>query len=355
MNYFKLTGINIFVTLCLWLPYEAMAERYAAVICGSGGTVEFIEKFNDWGNRLHTTLIHDLSFPEDNVHLFSADVADATTIQAEPCNLAVLKFYFASLKPVMTAEDDLYLFFIGHGSYTANEIMFHLPGDDLSATALHEWLQEISANHLVIVNGSASSAGFINFLSGEKRIILSSTKNVSESNAPEYFEFLIKSLQDGSADLNRDERITVYELANQTAQLTQTWYDQNEYIATEHSLLDDNGDGLGTRLLPEDGNEQRKSSQQQTKETPQDGGLAQQVFIKDFQFPENAPDELIAQYLSALDHIQSCKLMKNDLERKEYYRQLESHLIQAASLHQKIISFDSFSGLMQSIQQAIKP
>lgn len=346
---------SIFLLLFFVLPFNVMAERYAAVICGSGGTNEFVEKFIDWGSRLQTSLIHDLSFAEDQVQLFCADVEHATNIQAEYCNFRALENYFHSLQTVVTEDDELYLFFIGHGSYTSGEIMFHLPGEDLTATGLNVWLQEINAKHIVIVNGSSSSAGFINFLSGENRIICTSTKNVSETNAPEYFEFLIQALQDGSADLNRDERISMYELAQQTAQLTQDWYDKNEYIASEHSLLDDNGDGLGTRLIPEDAGERRSPASPQKLDTPQDGSLAQQVFLKEFQFPKDAPTELIEEYLSSLDQIQLLKQTKQNYIVSDYYRRMESLLIQAATLHKEIRSYDSFTGLMQSIKQSVKP
>lgn len=319
------------------LPTMVFAERYAAVICGSGGTAEFIDKFNDWGNRLHAVLINDLSFDYGKVQFFSADVDQATSIKADYCSLNAVKNYFSSLQEIVTSNDDLYLFFIGHGSYTAQDIMFHLPGDDISATELNIWLDEIPAKHMVIVNGSSSSAGFINFLSRDNRIICTSTKNVSEINAPEYFEFLIQSLKDGSADVNRDERITVFELANQTAQLTQAWYDQNEYIASEHSLIDDNGDGLGTRLIPEEGT----SNQRNQKQTPQDGELANQVFIKDFQFPENAPKELIDQYLASLNQVAELKHKKAEMDINDYFQQLESNLIQAASIHQTIRSYQN--------------
>lgn len=352
MKSLKLFLFPISFLVVMSLPTMVFAERYAAVFCGSGGTVEFIDKFNDWGNRLHSVLIDDLSFDREKVRFFSADVDQATAIKADYCSLNAVKNYFSSLQETVTSNDELFLFFIGHGSYTAQDIMFHLPGDDIPASELNGWLDEISAKHMVIVNGSSSSAGFINFLSQENRIICTSTKNVSETNAPEYFEFLIQSLKDGSADVNRDERITVFELANQTAQLTQAWYDQNEYIASEHSLIDDNGDGLGTRLIPEDGTTEH---QRKSNTTPQDGELANQVFIKDFQFPENAPKELIDQYLASLNQVAELKHKKKEMDSADYFQQLESYLIQAASIHQSIRSYQTSDHKLQSGTEEIEP
>lgn len=323
------------------MPISSHAERYAAVICGSGGTDEFIEKFSNWGKRLSTLLVKDLGFQSEHVSFFSADITDATDINALPCTVDTLCGYIKDLTATITNQDDLFLFFIGHGSYTENQITIHLPGDDVSAAQLNEWLIDLPANKIVVVNSSSSSAGFINHLSHPNRIICTSTKNVNETNAPEYMEFMIQALQDGSADLNRDERITVYELCYQTAMLTQAWYDQNNYISTEHSLIDDNGDGLGTRLLPEDSAELRNSQTQKTITQVQDGDNAKTFFIKDFQFPIDAPQDLIDRYLSALDHIADFKKKKMELELTSYYQELESLLIHAASLHHQIKSYQN--------------
>lgn len=334
------SSLLLLLLMCL-LSNTSHADRYAAVICGSGGTDEFIDKFNDWGKRLSTLLVDDLGFQPEHVSFFSADIIDATDITPLPCTVESLCGYIHDLTSTFTSEDDVFLFFIGHGSFTGNQVTLHLPGDDLTATQFNEWLVDFPAQKIVIVNGSSSSAGFINHLSHQDRIICTSTKNVNETNAPEYIEFMIQAMQDGSADLNRDERITLYELCYQTAMLTQAWYDQNNYIATEHSLIDDNGDGLGTRLLPEDVSEQRANRGAKSTSHAQDGSTAKEFFIKDYQFPKDAPQELIGQYLMALDSIAILKNKKMDMEVSAYYQELEAQLIKAASLHHQIKSYHS--------------
>lgn len=333
----RVFSFYIWFSMLLLSSLPTFAEKHAIVICGSGGTVDYIEKFNDWGQRLTTALKEDLGFNESNVTFFSADIADSTDVGAIHCDADILEFHFNLILDEFSSSDDLYLFMIGHGSFINNAVSFHLPGDNLTASKMNEWFSELNYKHLILVNGSSSSAGFINKLSGEGRVICTSTKNVTENNAPEFMEHFIQAITDGSADINRDERITVFEVCSQAAVLTQAWYDQEGYIATEHALIDDNGDGLGTRLIPEVVVEEEKDTIIQNQNL--DGKKADSIYFKDYQFPESAPKDKINEYISILEEIRAYTSKKDELDRNIYYQQLESKLIKAASLHHFIRSF----------------
>ncbi len=323
---------SVFLLLYGFVSGNVYADRYAVILCGSGGTDEYIERFTNWGNRLHDVLTDETGFEYENTVLFSSNIDEATETVSLPLTLDTLKMHFFLLQDQITAEDELFIFMAGHGSYLKDDVTFQLPGEDLTATAMNELLQDFQCQYLFVLNSTSSSAGFINRLSAPKRIVCTSTKSVDETNAPEYMEFFIQGLSDGSADANRDERITLLEACRQAAILTNTWYEKNNFIATEHALIDDNGDGLGTRLVPEE------ETDDATKKDVQsiDGGFASECLIKDYHFPDDAPRQLIDDYLSALEEINLLKQKKQDYENEKYYEMLEAKLIDAASMHYQI-------------------
>jgi hypothetical protein len=137
-------------------------------------------------------------------------------------------------------------------------------------------------------------------------------------------EYFIQALEDGSADQNRDDRISVLEICQQASSLTQAWYTGEGLIATEHALLDDNGDGLGSRL-PLTG-----------AADAGDGALAGRCYLKDFQFPAGASTELIDAYRTSLREIEVFIAGKPEGGGDAYYTRLEALLVRAARLHREI-------------------
>jgi hypothetical protein len=125
---------------------------------------------------------------------------------------------------------------------------------------------------------------------------------VDEKNATEFMEHFVQGLEDGSADQNRDERISVLEACGQGAVLTAASYLGQGLIQTEHALLDDNGDSLGTRL-PIEPDDPAKSAPR-TPPPPKDGADAGLCFVKDFLFPPSVPKDLIESYRSALNEVE---------------------------------------------------
>ncbi len=297
------------------------------ILVGAGGSPEYERRFRDWGLRLQAALTQKLGRPAADVRLLLPDANDdAATGAATRDNLRAT---LNRLAQSHDAEQDLFIYLIGHGSHLRDVSKFQLPGPDVSAADLAQWLAPIPAKRMVLVHGGSASAGFVNALSGPDRVICTATKSVREVNAAEFMEFLIQGLEDGSADQNRDERISIWEAGRQAALLTQTWYSAQKLIATEHALLDDNGDGLGTRLA-QDPNARPAEGQ------PLDGALAKRVYLKDLTFPDTVPKEKVQRYLALLRAIEQLRDQKGDLAEADYYRRLERELIKASRLHREI-------------------
>jgi len=298
------------------------------IICGSGGEPHYENRFADWGKRLQTVLVDVLGRTEQEVHLLTGSDEQARS------DLANLRNLFSQLAKTHKKEEDLFVYLIGHGSYLRQVSKLQVPGEDLNANELADMLASIPARRTVVVNSASASAGFINVLSKSNRIICSATKSAYEGNATEFMEFFIQGLEEGLADSNRDGRISVWEAAQLAAALTEAHYLEAGLIATEHAVLDDNGDGLGTRLYL------RPEMEPETKapETP-DGKLARSAFLKDFTFPKDAPQKLVADYLSVMTQVEALSAKKTAMEKGDYYGQLEQLFLKAARLHREIRSY----------------
>ena len=309
------------------------AAPHAVIICGSGGEETYIEKFPDWGIRLAQTLSNSAGMESAGVTLLtetgSEEMASGTS------DLESIEATFAKLGETLEASDPLFVFLIGHGSYQRESAKLNIPGPDIDASKLNEFISACASNVAVIINGSSTSAAFINRLSAPGRIIATATKNVEERNATEFMEQFILALADGSADMNRDDRVSVLELCTQAAELTEAWYLSEGFIATEHALIDDNGDGFGTRLVrAPDAEPDEEKIDADAKGL--DGDFADEIFIADFRFPPHTDPSLRAKYLAELDAVKAHKARKAEMDADAYYDELENLLIQAARTNRQL-------------------
>lgn len=331
-------GLALLLTLAAGLPVHATS--YHAILCGAGGEARYQEQFREWGLGLRTALTETLGIAPRRVHLLMEKLPQADVPLppgAIPTTLESIQQLFDDLAQSVSNEDDLYLYIIGHGSYLKRISKLHLPGPDISAETFGTLLDRIPARRHIILNSTASSAGFINILSGPNRVICTATKSVDEFNATEYMEYFIEGLREGAADRNYDERITFLEACEYAAEITATWYRGEGLIATEHAILDDNGDGLGSRLPIADAVEDLfPEDLKEANLALFDGNLASRCFLKDLIFPPTVPESLVTAYLAALDEAAVLKKQKPVMDPDTYYTQLETIMLRAARTNREI-------------------
>lgn len=307
------------------LPLQAATH---VIVAGAGGNETYRKTFNGWAQRLERVLIEKLGADPDKIFLLQQDPLEKSERRGS-VSLAAIE---ATLQLALTghdADEPFILYMMGHGSYLRGSTRFHLPGPDLTMTHLAELLTDVQASPLVVINTTAAAAGAINVLSGPDRVIVSATKSVQEQNATEFMEYFLQGLEQSLSDRNRDGRISIWEAARQATNLTQSHYIAQDLIATEHAILDDNGDGLGTRLTA------NPATKTQADETL-DGSLATAVFLKDFQFPPAVPQAWIDRYFALIDQVEALKARKTQMDQQTYKQQLENTLLEVARAHRRI-------------------
>ncbi len=141
--------------------------------------------------------------------------------------------------------DPLWLVLIGHGTFDGRTARFNLRGPDVASDELAAWLKP-SKRPLVIINAASASAPFLEPLSGPDRVIITATRSGSEKNATRFGGYFADAIADTAADLDQDGGISVLEAFLFAAKRVESSYKDEGLLATEHPLLEDNGDGRGT-------------------------------------------------------------------------------------------------------------
>ena len=69
---------------------------------------------------------------------------------------------------------------------------------------------------------------------------------VTKSTSTRFGNYLARDVADPAADLDKDGQTSLLEAFLMASRQTEHFYKEAGRLATEHALLDDNGDGLGT-------------------------------------------------------------------------------------------------------------
>lgn len=211
------------------------SNKFVVIINGPGGEPAYTEQFEEWTKQLSGVLAERFGFDTKNVKILSEKGATAEEV----------KRTFATLKSQLDANNVLFLFLIGHGSSDGKESKFNLVGPDLSASEYNVLLSSLPTRRVVVFNMASASGEFIKSLAAKGRIVITATRNGQETNATRFTGFFISALNAADADTDQDGHTSVLEAFVYASRLTGDYYKRAGRLATEHALLDDNGDGVG--------------------------------------------------------------------------------------------------------------
>ncbi len=244
-------------------------------------------------------------------------------------DLEVLRMRLADRSP--ESPDPIWIVLIGHGTFDGKTARFNLRGPDLLVTNLAAWLKPIKSP-TVIINTASSSAPFLNELSATNRLVLTATRSGHEQNYTRFGEYLVEALDDLAADLDKDEQVSLLEAFLFASRRTGEFYKTNGRLATEHALLDDNGDRLGTPAEWYQG--LRATKKPDNQKAAVDGMTARRFHL----VPSESDRQLTPEQIKRRDELERAVLELRDrkasIPETEYYQQLERHLLDLALLYQ---------------------
>jgi hypothetical protein len=230
-----------------------------------------------------------------------------------------------------TAHSALWLVLIGHGTFDGHEAKFNLRGPDFSSQELAEWVKEFE-RPLVVVNCASSSSPFINHLSAAGRVVVTATRSGNELNFARFGDYFSRAIADPAADLDKDDQTSLLEAYLAASRQVEEFYKQESRLATEHALLDDNGDMLGTPAAWFQG---VRATRRAKDGAPLDGPRAHQLHLVRSAREETMPAELRDRRDQLELAIEALRDKKTSLGESEYYAQLEKLLLDLAKLYEQ--------------------
>lgn len=290
------------------------------VLQGAGGTEEYGELFSQWTERWIAAAQRGGLSPLRSI---AGTQEEGVTQKAE------------FVKTLSSLEHDssapLWIVMIGHGTYDGREAKFNLDGPDLTAKELDDLLAPVTRT-VIVINCASASAPFLEELSQSNRIVVTSTRSGDQVNFARFGDALSMAIGDSNADLDKDQQTSLLEAFLIASRKTLEFYEADGRIPTENALIDDNGDGKGTRANAFEG--VRVVAQAEEAGRLLDGFQAHQFHLIPNDRDRKLPPEVLAQRNELEKQIELLRLRKREFEEDEYYSELEALFLKLARLLQ---------------------
>jgi len=296
------------------------AAQSVIVVVGAPGMPEYLEQFAAW------TGLWEQACTRAGVQFRAVGLNDS----AELSDRLRLKELLATESHAGDAP--LWLVLIGHGTFDGRTARFNLRGPDLTTDDLVEWLRPMQRS-VAMIDASSSSAPFLQALSAPGRVIVTATKSGFEQNYTRFGRYLAEAIAEPRADLDKDGQTSLLEAFLTASYHTQAFYQAEGRLATEHALLDDNGDGLGT---PADWFRGIRPVQKATDDASLDGYRAHQLHLLYSDTEAAMPPALRAERDRLELEVMKLRDAKAELPEAQYFAQLEALLREIAQIYEQI-------------------
>jgi hypothetical protein len=232
-------------------------------------------------------------------------------------------------KQAAASREPFWIVLIGHGTYDGHDAKFNLRGPDLTDVELARWLAPIK-RPLVVINCASASGPFIKGLSGENRVIVTATRSGDETNFARFGQYVVEAVADQRADLDKDGQVSLLEAYLTASGRVAEYYRDHSQLATEHALLDDNGDSFGT---PADWFRGTRAVRRAKDGARLDGARAHQLCL----VPSNRERDMPVALRQERDQLElsvaALRDQKEKLNEDEYYARLERLMVELARLY----------------------
>jgi Peptidase C13 family len=289
-----------------------MIHAFLLIVVGLAGDPEHGETFHKWGASLAESAGHLGVAPDHLVYLVDQPGEGEARVTGK-ATLEEINKTFDRFAKEATAEDSVYVVLIGHGSYDGKMAKFNLPGPDISAADFAAQFKRLPTRQIVFVDTASASGPFVTELSAPGRTIITATRNGAENYTTLFGGYFVDALSGAEADADKNGRVTMLEAFTFAKAAVQRAYDKEGLLSTEHAVLDDNGDKVGS---PD------------PSATGADGKIAGLMAIGSAAdaVPLPADPKLRALVLEQRDlehRVESLRLLKDNMDPAKYQSELE--------------------------------
>jgi hypothetical protein len=231
--------------------------RRALVICGLPGDAEHRKLFAETIESLYSALTARQGFAAEHVTvLFGGETneKDGPALKASrgPATRERLTEMAAELQRTIQPGDALWAFVFGHAHFDGRSSWLNLPGPDLNQLEFGKLFASVRCREQAFFITTPASGYFIKPLSAPGRVVIVATEADFEVNETIFPHKLVQRLANPAGltefDIDGDGRATLLDAYLGAARDTAQEYAAGELLATEHALLDDDGDGRGAEL-----------------------------------------------------------------------------------------------------------
>ena len=309
------------VLLALLAASPASAEdRYALVITGAPGGDAFVATYAKWADDLTSVFRDHLAFTPTHVTVLTG-TSDVPSEQSTQQNVRAA---VASLRQRVRRDDLVVIVLVGHGSVDGASAKFNLVGPDLTSTEWGEMLRDLPGR-VVVMNTTGGSYPFLRDLAARGRIVITATESAAQRYDTVFPERLIAALKDPAADLDKNGRVSLWELFVATSRAVAQHFEREGLLATERARLDDTGDGDSVDAV-----------------TPgTDGALARATYLeRDRAAVEGDPEltELVTRRRTLEEEAERLKQRKPSMPLEQWEREFEALMIELARVSKRIRS-----------------
>ncbi len=163
-------------------------------------------------------------------------------------------------------------------------------------------------------------------------MVVTAARSGYEHNFTRFGDFFSRSLADLEADLDKDDQVSLLEAFLFASRRVEEFYADENRLATEHALIDDNGDGLGTSADWFQGVRLAKQAKD-AKQSP-DGTLAHQIHLVLSTQERQLSAEAIARRNELEQQLTALRKRKDTIPADAYYRGVEAIGLELAQMYQ---------------------
>ena len=304
----------------LILPPVVRAAPTVIVVVGAEGTPEYGQQFMAWAGRWQTAARRaEASF---------AVIGQNTAAQKSDHDQLLARLETEPKEGI----DELWLVLIGHGTYDDRTVRFNLRGPDVEETELVRVLASFR-RPVIVVNCFACSGALLRRLSGPGRVVITATRSGREREFSRFGDYFSQAIMDPTADYDKDGQTSLLEAYLAASRRVAEFYRSDSRLATEHALLDDNGDALGT---PADWFRGIQAVKKASDGASHDGYRAHQFVLVRSDLDRRITPELLARRGELEISVAELREKKNSLPEDEYFTQLEKILLELARIQEQV-------------------
>lgn len=312
-------SLPLAIALLLLSAVPSLAQqRFALVVSGAAGGQEYAAQYMAWTDSLKRIFVERFKVDPAQVSVLSEGDNPATASTADN-----VRKHVTQVQQRMTRDDLFVVVLIGHGTFDGVDAKFNLVGRDLESAEWAAILRPLPGT-VVVVNTTAGSFPFIERLAGPRRIVVTATDSIAQRFDTVFPEYFVKAFEDESADLDKNQRISIWEAFASASAGVRRHYQQRGQLSTERALIDDNGDGVG-RGVADDG---------------QDGTSASRTYLEAAAPGAPPTDEGLLKLLqrkSLLEgELEELRIRKSFLPASDYAKEFERLMIELAKVSRDI-------------------